>query len=179
MCVIAPTPSAVVTTLLCKNALRLREGRMGLATLNVWGHDKQDPCKISDAFWFVGATYCNGNPVEWCGHTYGAERSAATQSFNCRRGAMLSAPFNGYWSSLSPCSISAITPWSLSTVTRLRVSIFTLPPVGSGPMAPRWRCSFLQNPKSFRRTRLKSFWLRAKPSRKTCRRPPSAVLTIG
>jgi hypothetical protein len=46
---------------------------MGLATLNVWVHDKQDPCKISDAFWFVGATYCNGNPVEWCGHTYGAE----------------------------------------------------------------------------------------------------------
>jgi hypothetical protein len=46
---------------------------MGLATLNVWVHDKRDPCKISDDFWFVAVTYCNGNPVEWCGHTYGGE----------------------------------------------------------------------------------------------------------
>jgi len=48
---------------------------MGLATLNVWVHDKQDPCKISDGLWFVTVTYCNGNLVEWCGHTYGSEEA--------------------------------------------------------------------------------------------------------
>ena len=46
---------------------------MGLARLNVWVHDKQDLCKISDDPWFVAVTYCNGNLVEWCGHTYGGE----------------------------------------------------------------------------------------------------------
>ena len=48
---------------------------MGLATLNVWIHDKQDPCKISDEVWWVAVTYCNGNPVEWCGHTYSFEEA--------------------------------------------------------------------------------------------------------
>jgi hypothetical protein len=43
---------------------------MGLATLNVWIHDKQDPCKINDGFWYVTVTYCNGEIVEWCGETY-------------------------------------------------------------------------------------------------------------
>lgn len=47
---------------------------MGLATLNVWIHDKTDPCKIDDGvFWFVSVTYCNGQPVKWCGHTYSGE----------------------------------------------------------------------------------------------------------
>jgi hypothetical protein len=46
---------------------------MGLATLNVWVHDKVDPCKISDDLWLVTVTYCNGNVVEWCGHTYFVE----------------------------------------------------------------------------------------------------------
>src|ERR1039457_1962057 len=46
---------------------------MGLATLNVWIHDKQDPCRISDELWLVTVTYCNGKPVEWCGHTYWIE----------------------------------------------------------------------------------------------------------
>jgi hypothetical protein len=40
---------------------------MGLATFNVWIHDKHDPCKISDEGWSVMVTYCNGNLVEWCG----------------------------------------------------------------------------------------------------------------
>jgi len=43
---------------------------MGLGTLNVWIHDKGDPCKISDETWFVAVTYCSGVPVEWCGTTY-------------------------------------------------------------------------------------------------------------
>lgn len=46
---------------------------MGLATLNVWIHDEQDTCKISDRVWFVTVTYCNGEVVEWCGHTFFAE----------------------------------------------------------------------------------------------------------
>lgn len=46
---------------------------MGLATLNVWVHDATDTCKISDGSWFVTVTYCNGAPVEWCGHTYSGE----------------------------------------------------------------------------------------------------------
>ena len=48
---------------------------MGLATLNVWIHDQQDPCRISDLPWRVFVTYCNGNPVEWCGHTYSIEEA--------------------------------------------------------------------------------------------------------
>jgi hypothetical protein len=48
---------------------------MGLATLNVWVHDIVDPCRISDEPWFVAVTYCNGNPVEWCGHTYWLEEA--------------------------------------------------------------------------------------------------------
>jgi hypothetical protein len=46
---------------------------MGLATLNVWVHDPLDPCRISNEVWWVAVTYCNGNPVEWCGHTYSFE----------------------------------------------------------------------------------------------------------
>jgi hypothetical protein len=46
---------------------------MGLATLNVWIHDKVDPCRINDSFWFVSVHYCSGNVVNWCGHTYGGE----------------------------------------------------------------------------------------------------------
>lgn len=46
---------------------------MGLATLNVWIHDKVDPCKIADGFWFVSVAYCNGKVVTWCNHTYGGE----------------------------------------------------------------------------------------------------------
>ena len=48
---------------------------MGLATVNVWVHDKVDPCKISDALWLVSVTYCNGTPVEWCGHKYWIEEA--------------------------------------------------------------------------------------------------------
>ena len=68
---------------------------MGLAALNVWVHDKQDPCKISDGFWFVAVTYCNGNSVEWCGHAYEpGRRNAATRSFSSRPDAISSAPFS-------------------------------------------------------------------------------------
>jgi hypothetical protein len=48
---------------------------LGLASLNVWIHDQEDPCKISDQGWWVAVTYCNGNPVEWCGHTYSFEEA--------------------------------------------------------------------------------------------------------
>jgi hypothetical protein len=46
---------------------------MGLATLNVWIHDQADPCRISDEFWYVTVTHCNGKVVEWCGQTYRGE----------------------------------------------------------------------------------------------------------
>jgi len=46
---------------------------MGIAALNVWVHDPLDLCRISDEVWSVAVTYCNGNPVEWCGHTYSSE----------------------------------------------------------------------------------------------------------
>ncbi len=47
---------------------------MGVGKLNVWIHDSVDPCRINDAgFWFVSVSYCNGSPVEWCGHTYSGE----------------------------------------------------------------------------------------------------------
>lgn len=52
-----------------------QEDGMGLATLNVWVHDPTDPCKISDTPWKITVTYCNGNPVEWCGHTFSAEEA--------------------------------------------------------------------------------------------------------
>lgn len=48
---------------------------MGLASLNVWVHDKLEPCKISDELWFITVTYCDGSPVEWCGHTYWIEEA--------------------------------------------------------------------------------------------------------
>lgn len=57
---------------------------MGLATLNVWVHDKVDPCKISDDFWLITVTYCNGNVVEWCGHTYWVDLEGGTVS--CQNG---------------------------------------------------------------------------------------------
>ena len=43
---------------------------MGLATLNVWVHDKVDPCNISDELWFITVTHCNGKVLTWCNHTY-------------------------------------------------------------------------------------------------------------
>ncbi len=48
---------------------------MGLATLNVWVHDKLELCKISEELWLITVTYCNGNPVEWCGHNYWIEEA--------------------------------------------------------------------------------------------------------
>ena len=43
---------------------------MGLGVLNVWIHDRIDPCKISNDTWFVTVAYCSGVAVEWCGTTY-------------------------------------------------------------------------------------------------------------
>lgn len=45
---------------------------MGLATLNVWIHDIQDPCRISNQTWFVNVTDCSNHVVEWCGRRYAA-----------------------------------------------------------------------------------------------------------
>lgn len=90
MCATAPTSAPFAIMLLWKNAPRLLslpnnanarsqiarlEVGMGLATLNVWIHDQHDPCRISDLPWRIAVTYCNGNPVEWCGHTYSTEEA--------------------------------------------------------------------------------------------------------
>jgi len=43
---------------------------MGFATLDVWIHDIQDPCRISNQNWFVNVTDCSNRVVEWCGRRF-------------------------------------------------------------------------------------------------------------
>ncbi len=40
---------------------------MGFATLNVWIHDRTDPCRMSMETWSVTVYYCDGTtPVQFC-----------------------------------------------------------------------------------------------------------------
>jgi hypothetical protein len=39
---------------------------MGLATLNVWIGDRDDPCKISEEDWHVIIVDCQRQLVKWC-----------------------------------------------------------------------------------------------------------------
>ncbi len=43
---------------------------MGFATLDVWVHDIQDPCRISDATWRVNVTDCQNRVISYCGRRY-------------------------------------------------------------------------------------------------------------
>ena len=44
---------------------------MSFASLNVWIHDIEDPCRISDKTWFVQVTDCSTNRiVRWCDRVY-------------------------------------------------------------------------------------------------------------
>lgn len=44
---------------------------MGMGRLNVWIHDRNSPCRISDEDWLVNVSYCSGETLEWCGKTFG------------------------------------------------------------------------------------------------------------
>lgn len=43
---------------------------MGMATLNVWISDLDEPCTISDRTWYVTIYECGGNVLQWCGRRY-------------------------------------------------------------------------------------------------------------
>lgn len=43
---------------------------MGFARLNVWVHDVQDPCRISDQTWRINITDCQNRVVTYCGRRY-------------------------------------------------------------------------------------------------------------
>ena len=43
---------------------------MGFARLDVWVHDIQDPCRISDATWRVNVTDCQNRIITYCGRRY-------------------------------------------------------------------------------------------------------------
>ena len=43
---------------------------MGVARLNIWIHDIEDPCRISDKTWYVVVTDCQNRVVKWCGRRY-------------------------------------------------------------------------------------------------------------
>ena len=43
---------------------------MGMAKLNVWVSDIDDPCSISNRTWYVTIYDCDGRVLEWCGKRY-------------------------------------------------------------------------------------------------------------
>jgi hypothetical protein len=43
---------------------------MGMAKLNVWVTDTDDPCSISNRTWYVTIYDCDGRVLEWCGRKY-------------------------------------------------------------------------------------------------------------
>ena len=43
---------------------------MGLAKMNVWIHDENDPCRISENRWWVVVTDCQNRMVKWCQEEY-------------------------------------------------------------------------------------------------------------
>lgn len=75
---------------------------MGLATLNVWIHDNQDTCKISDNTWSVVVTYCNGQVVEWCGHTFVEPAKCGHAEFRLPPGCYIVRGFQVVLTNLKP-----------------------------------------------------------------------------
>lgn len=43
---------------------------MGLAKLNVWVSDTDDPCSVSNRIWFVTIYGCDGRVLRWCRRRY-------------------------------------------------------------------------------------------------------------
>jgi len=43
---------------------------MGMAKLNIWVSDTDDPCSVSDRTWYVTIFDCDGNVLQWCGKKY-------------------------------------------------------------------------------------------------------------
>ena len=43
---------------------------MGMARLNVWVSDRDDPCAISDRTWFITIYDCDGRVLTWCRRRY-------------------------------------------------------------------------------------------------------------
>lgn len=43
---------------------------MGMAKLNIWVSDTDDPCRISDRTWYVTIFDCNGDVLQWCKKKY-------------------------------------------------------------------------------------------------------------
>jgi hypothetical protein len=139
---------------------------VGLATLNVWIHDQQDPCRISDLPWRVFVTYCNGNPVEWCGHTYSIEEAKCGHAeFQLPPGCYFVGGYHGIeWQfpGEPPVFISLLSAERAIVIVGCEQTacIFTQPPFGIGSMAPGGRCGLVRKPESSRRTKSNGWWLR-------------------
>ncbi len=43
---------------------------MGMARLNIWVTDIDNPCSISPRTWYVTIYDCDGNVLEWCGRRF-------------------------------------------------------------------------------------------------------------
>jgi hypothetical protein len=43
---------------------------MGLAKLNIWVSDTDDPCSVSSIPWYITIFDCDGNVLQWCGRRY-------------------------------------------------------------------------------------------------------------
>lgn len=43
---------------------------MGLAKLNIWVSDTDDPCKVSNRTWYITIFDCDGNVLQWCDKKY-------------------------------------------------------------------------------------------------------------
>jgi len=43
---------------------------MGMAKINIWVTDTDDPCAMSNRTWYVTIYNCDGNVLEWCGRKY-------------------------------------------------------------------------------------------------------------
>ncbi len=43
---------------------------MGFSRVNVWVHDIQEPCKISEQTWRINVTDCQNRVIRYCGRTY-------------------------------------------------------------------------------------------------------------
>lgn len=43
---------------------------MGLAKLNIWVSEMDDPCSVSNRTWYVTIYDCDGNVLQWCGRRY-------------------------------------------------------------------------------------------------------------
>lgn len=43
---------------------------MGMAKLNIWVSDTDDPCAMSNRTWYVTIYNCDGQALEWCGKKY-------------------------------------------------------------------------------------------------------------